>query len=222
MKPISILLVDDHNVVRQGLRILLEAEVDFTVLGEAATGRAAIKMAKKFRPSVVLMDVAIPSLNGSAATREVRKVSPESKVLMLSAYNDDAYVEQAIEAGASGYLLKQSSANMLCRAIRDVQKGKTVFSPSIAKRMSARKLEDSAGLLKKIRTLTPREQEVLQSIAEGNPNKETAAELSISIKTVEKHRDNLMKKLGIHHTAGLTRYAISSGTVERSSQVTGI
>lgn len=222
MKPISILLVDDHNVVRQGLRILLEAEVDFTVLGEAATGRAAIKMAKKLRPSVVLMDVAIPSLNGSAATREVRKVSPESKVLMLSAYNDDAYVEQAIEAGASGYLLKQSSANMLCRAIRDVQKGKTVFSPSIAKRMSARKLEDSAGLLKKIRTLTPREQEVLQSIAEGNPNKETAAELSISIKTVEKHRDNLMKKLGIHHTAGLTRYAISSGTVERSSQVTGI
>ena len=180
-------------------------------------------MAKNLRPAIVLMDIAMPLLNGLEATRQLHKDLPATKILMLSAHNDDAYVESATEAGAMGFLLKQTSAHDVCRAIREVNSGKTFFSPSVSKRLSRLNPQNSvrAGAAKsKVANLTSREMEVLQLIAEGKANKETAAELGIGIKTVEKHREHLMEKLDIHDTAGLTRYAISAGIIENSVQVT--
>ena len=197
-------------------------EDDLEVVGEAQDGRQAVALAKKLRPQVVLMDIAMPLLNGLEATRQVLKALPTTKVLMLSAHSDDAYVQNATESGAVGFLLKQTSAHDVCRAIREVHKGNHFFSPSISKRQDHRngKSPDRDGLLKKKSTgLTSREMEVLQLIAEGKANKETAAELGISIKTVEKHREHLMEKLDIHDTAGLTRYAIATGIIESSVQL---
>ena len=221
MKRITVLLAEDHTIVREGFKKLLAAESDLAVVGEAQTGRQAVALAKKLRPAVVVMDIAMPLLNGLEATRQIRKAIPGTKVLMLSAHSDDAYVEQAIAFGAVGFLLKQTSSHDLSRAIREVQKGNTFFSPSIAKRLHDQKLPAGAGPLKKqIAHLTSRELEVLQLVAEGEGNKQVAAELSISIKTVEKHRQSLMQKLNIHDVAGLTRYAIGAGIVESSVQVT--
>jgi DNA-binding NarL/FixJ family response regulator len=169
------------------------------------------------------MDIAMPLLNGVEATRQVLKAVPATKVLMLSAHSDDAYVQTATESGAVGFLLKQTSSHDVCRAIREVQQGKTFFSPSISRRQDRLhpQTPDHTGLLhKKAAQLTSREMEVLQLIAEGKANKETALELGISMKTVEKHRENLMSKLDIHDTAGLTRYAISAGIIESSVQLT--
>ena len=223
MKRITVLLAEDHTIVREGFRKMLELEDDLKVVGEAQDGRAAITMVKKLRPDVVLMDIAMPLLNGLEATRQVLKALPATKVLMLSAHSDDAYVKNATEAGAVGFLLKQTSAHDVCRAIREVQKGGTFFSPSISKRQDRLHpaAPDRAGVLKKkAAQLTSREMEVLQLIAEGKANKETAAELGIGLKTVEKHREHLMEKLDIHDTAGLTRYAISAGIIESSVQLT--
>ena len=221
MKRITVLLAEDHTIVREGFRKMLELEDDFEVVAEAQDGRAAVALAKKFRPDVVLMDIAMPLLNGLEAARQVVKTMPATKVLMLSAHSDHAYVENAIESGAAGFLLKQTSAHDVCRAIREVQKGKSFFSPSIAKHLEHQKLPDRTGSLKKkIAQLTSREMEVLQLIAEGNANKQTASELGIGVKTVEKHREHLMAKLDIHDTAGLTRYAISAGIIENSVQLT--
>ncbi len=223
MKRITVLLAEDHTVVREGFRKLLESEDDIEVVGEAQTGRQAVALTQKLRPAVVVMDIAMPLLNGLEATRQILKILPATKVLMLSAHSDDAYVEQATELGAVGFLLKQTSSHDLSRAIREVQKGNTFFSPSIAKRLRHRDQQspDRAGLLKKkVARLSSREVEVLQLIAEGKANKETAAELGISIKTIEKHREHLMEKLDIHDTAGLTRYAIGAGIIESSVQLT--
>ena len=210
-------------VVREGFRKMLELENDLEVVGEAQNGRQAVVMAKKLCPDVVLMDIAMPLLNGLEATRQVLKALPAIKVLILSAHSDDAYVKNATESGAVGFLLKQTSSHVVCEAIREVQKGKTFFSPAVAKRLHQLegKSLDRAGMprSRKVR-LTSREVEVLQLIAEGKANKEAAAELGISIKTVEKHRDHLMQKLNIHDTAGLTRYAISAGIIESSVQMT--
>ena len=222
-KPITVLLAEDHTVVREGLRVLLEAEGDIEVVGEATTGRQAVELANKLRPAVVVMDIAMPLLNGLEATRQIRKAVPGTRVLILSAHADDAYVEQVAALGAAGYLLKQTSAHILSRAVREVQNGRPYFSPAIARRLhnDYEKSSDRAGLLKKkgVR-LSSREAEVLQLIAEGLANKQVAAELAISVKTVEKHRQHLMEKLNIHDTAGLTRYAIAAGLVESSVQVT--
>ena len=180
-------------------------------------------MAKKLRPAVVVMDIAMPLLNGLEATRQIRKAVPDTKVLILSAHSDDAYVENATEFGAVGFLLKQTSSHVLSKAIREVQKGNTFFSPAIARRLHERdqKSPDRAGRLEaRNARLSSREMEVLQLIAEGKANKQIAAELGISIKTVEKHREHLMSKLDIHDTAGLTRYAISAGIIESSVQLT--
>jgi DNA-binding NarL/FixJ family response regulator len=169
------------------------------------------------------MDIAMPLLNGLEATRQVLKHFPATKVLMLSAHNDDAHVKTATESGAVGFLIKQTSSHDVCRAIREVQKGNTFFSPSISRRLDHLNPQspDGKGLLnKKAAPLTSRQKEVLQLIAEGNANKETAAELGIGVKTVEKHREHLMEKLDIHDTAGLTRYAISAGIIESSVQLT--
>jgi len=221
MKRTTVLLADDHMIVREGFRNLLEREDDIEVLDEAQTGRQALEMACGLLPDVVVMDIAMPLLNGLEATRQILKSVPGTKVIILSAHSEDAYVEQAIEAGASGFLFKQSSANTLSHAIRDVCKGKTYFSPAIMKRFRDRKPLARPGVLnKKLERLTSRETEVLQLIAEGKANKQTAAELGIGIKTVEKHRDHLMQKLDIHDTAGLTRYAIGAGIIESSVQVT--
>jgi DNA-binding NarL/FixJ family response regulator len=223
MKKITVLLAEDHMIVREGFRKMLELEDDFEIVGEAQNGRQAVALVKKFHPAVVLMDIAMPLLNGLEATRQLLKAVPTTKVLMLSAHSDDAYVKNATDSGAMGFLLKQTSAHDVCRAIREIEKGKTFFSPYISKRQDRLNPQssDRAGLLKKkTAQLTSREMEVLQLIAEGKANKETASELGIGIKTVEKHREHLMEKLDIHDTAGLTRYAISSGIIESSVQLT--
>ncbi len=223
MKRITVLLAEDHMIVREGFRKMLELEADLQVVGEAEDGREAIALVKKLRPEVVLMDIAMPRLNGLEATRQVLKAFPDTKVIMLSAHSDDAYIKDATAAGAVGFLLKQSSSHLVCEAIRQVQKGKPFFSPTVARRL--RQLEDqppkrAGGSPSRNARLTSREVEVLQLIAEGKANKETAAELGISMKTIEKHREHLMQKLDIHDTAGLTRYAISAGIIESSVQLT--
>jgi DNA-binding NarL/FixJ family response regulator len=223
MKRITVLLAEDHMIVREGFRKMLELENDFEVVGEAQARRQAVTQAKKLRPEVVLMDIAMPLLNGLEATRQVLKSLPATKVLMLSAHSDDAYVKNATESGAVGFLLKQTSAHDVCRAIREVQKGNTFFSSSVSRRLERlhpKSSDRTRQLNKKAAHLTSREMEVLQLIAEGKANKETASELGIGIKTVEKHREHLMEKLDIHDTAGLTRYAIGAGIIESSVQLT--
>jgi DNA-binding NarL/FixJ family response regulator len=223
MKRITVLLAEDHTVVREGFRKLLELEADIEVVGEAQTGRQAVAMARKLRPAVVVMDIAMPLLNGLEATRQVLKAVPGTKVLMLSAHSDDAYIKGATEAGAMGFLLKQSSSHALSQAIREVQQGNTFFTPSVARRLQQREGRSSGRPgLPELRAagLSAREMEVLQLVAEGEANKQIAAELGISIKTVEKHREKLMRKLNIHDTAGLTRYAIGAGVIESSVQLT--
>jgi DNA-binding NarL/FixJ family response regulator len=223
MKRITVLLAEDHMIVREGFRKMLELEDDLEIVGEAQDGRQAVAMVKKLHPAVVLMDIAMPLLNGLEATRQVLKTLPATKVLILSAHSDDAYVKNATESGAVGFLLKQTSAHDVCRAIREVHNGKTFFSPSVAKRIHERdrKSPNRSGVLKpRNALLSSREVEVLQLIAEGKANKETAHELGIAIKTVEKHREHLMEKLNIHDTAGLTRYAIGEGIIESSVQLT--
>jgi len=222
MKRITVLLAEDHMIVREGLRRMLELEKDLKVVGEAGDGRKAVALATRLRPAVVLMDIAMPRLNGLEATRQILKALPDIRVLILSAHHDDGYVKSATEAGASGFLLKQSSAHELCHAVREVQQGRTFFSPSVSRRLDRlRAPADRMGRRGEgAARLTSREAEVLQLIAEGKANKETAAELGIGIKTVEKHREHLMQKLDIHDTAGLTRYAIATGIIESSVQLT--
>jgi len=224
MKKVTVLLAEDHTVVREGLRTMLELEDDLEVVGEAQNGRQAVAMAKELRPAVVLMDIAMPGLNGLEATRQLLKALPATKVLILSAHGDDVYVKTATESGAVGFLFKQTSAHGVCQAIREVHNGKTFFTPSISKRQNRLHPTslDKAGSHTRegAAQLTSREMEVLQLIAEGKTNKETAFELGVGTKTVEKHREHLMAKLDIHETAGLTRYAIAAGIIESSVQLT--
>ena len=223
MKKITVLLADDHTIVREGFRAMLGLERDLVVVGEAEDGRQAVALAKKLRPAVVVMDIAMPLLNGLEATRQVLQALPATKVLILSAHSDDAYAQNAIAAGAKGFLLKQTSAHEVCRAIREVHQGKKFFSAAIAKRLDHLQRQAPARTGKpgkKAVQLTSREMEVLQLIAEGKANKESASALGIGLKTVEKHRQHLMEKLDIHDTAGLTRYAIGAGIIESSVQLT--
>jgi DNA-binding NarL/FixJ family response regulator len=226
MKRITVLLADDHMVVREGLRKLLEIDADLEVIGEAEEGLQAVSMAKKLRPEVVLMDIDMPILNGLEATRQVLKALPATKVLILSAYSHEEYVRNAIQSGAMGFLLKQTSAHEVCRVVREVREGKTFFSSLISKpvvNLNPR-MADCTGLLnKKLLQLTSRQVEVLQLIAEGKTNKEAALEMGICKNTVGKHREHLIKKLDIHNTAGLTRYAIDTGIIEsREKQISDL
>jgi DNA-binding NarL/FixJ family response regulator len=223
MKRITVLLVEDHQIVREGFRLLLKHEPDIEVVGEAATGRQAVQLARKLRPAVIVMDIAMPLLNGLEATRQIRANFPDTKVLILSAYNDEAYVKQMSELGASGFLVKQTSSDNLATAIREVQKGNTFFSPAVSSGLNrlGQGSGDAGGDFKrKNNRLSSREVEVLQMIAEGMPNKQIAAELGVSFKTVDKHRQHLMGKLNIHDVAGLTRFAIAEGIVECHVRVT--
>jgi len=223
MKRITVLLAEDHAIVREGLRSLLELGGDVEVVGEAATGRQAVDLARKLRPAVVVMDIAMPVLNGFEATRQILHAVPETKVLVLSAHSDDEYVAHMAAVGASGYVVKQNSGQVLVHAVKEIASGRPYFSPSISKRVRDAERKAGGGVTARAlprRPLTAREAEVLQLVAEGAANKQVAAELGISIKTVEKHRQQLMDKLDIHDTAGLTRYAISTGIIESSVQLT--
>ena len=225
MSDITVLLVDDHTVVREGLRALLAAEGDIEVVGEAASGRDAVKLALRLKPAVVVMDIAMSRLNGMEAARQILKACPAIRIIMLSAHSDDKYVEQSLAHGAAGYLVKQTSARILATAIREVSKGNTFFSPSLTACLH-RQADQSSARCRSCQhvesCMTPREVEVLQLVAEGRSNKQIAAELEISIKTVEKHRGNLTRKLNIYETASLTRYAISTGIIENHVRLTTV
>ena len=217
MKKITVLLSDDHTIVREGLRMLLEKEADIHVVGEAADGHQAVREAKRLKPDVVVLDLSMPLLNGLEAARQIAKEVPSARILILSAYTDDAYVEDAVKAGAAGYLVKQTAGHDLLRAVREVASGNAFFSPSVARRMLKQwqeKFPNGKPVKAKALALTSRQMEVLQLIAEGHATKQIAGLLSLSIKTVEKHRQDLMNTLNIHNIASLTRYAVSSGVVE--------
>ena len=222
-KRITVLLAEDHTIVREGFRALLQLDDDIEVVGEAQDGRLAVALVKKLRPAVVVMDVAMPLLNGLEATRQILQSVPSTRIVILSSHTDDAYIKDATESGAVGFLLKQASADDLSDGIREVNKGNVFFCPFMSKRLpeQRRKSLDRAGRSNPRHDgLTSREVEVLQLIAEGMANKETAAELGVGVKTIEKHRERLMQKLDIHDTAGLTRHAISAGIIESSVQLT--
>jgi DNA-binding NarL/FixJ family response regulator len=220
MSNITVLLVDDHNIVRQGLKALLLAEGDFTIIAEAQSGREAVRLAEQLRPEVVIMDLAMPLLNGAEATRQLLKAVPTTRVVVLSSYGDDEHIQQAIGAGAAAYLLKETAATDLVKAIREVKKGNAYFSPQIALRLrdqTCKPVEPVAAAAPPpppAPDLTSREVEVLQLIAEGFANKQIAGELGLSVKTVEKHRQSVMKKLDIHDIAGLVRHAVQKGIIE--------
>jgi DNA-binding NarL/FixJ family response regulator len=204
-KKITVLLVDDHSLVRRGFRRMLEDESDMEVVGEAGDGEESVKLATQLHPQVVVMDCALPGMNGLEATRQIIEVSPETAVLMLSMHSESTWVRQAVEAGAKGYVLKNAMDLELGAAIRKVAAGETVFDPQVEQR-SALKGERSAAL-------TQRELEVLQMIVDGKSNKEIASVLDLSANTVAVHRANIMSTLGIHKTAELVVYAIRAGLV---------
>jgi DNA-binding NarL/FixJ family response regulator len=217
MANITILLVDDHTIVRQGLKALLNAEKNITILAEAQTGREAVELALQHRPMIVIMDLAMPRLNGCEATRQILKAVPNTKIIVLSTYGDDEHVQQALAAGAAAYLLKQTAAEDLIGAIAEVAKGNAYFSPAIAKRLREQTSPSEEGTEQTKAPdveLTQREAEVLQLIAEGYANKQIAGELNLSVKTVEKHRQQVMQKLDIHNIAGLVRHAAAKGIIE--------
>lgn len=223
MKKISILLCEDHAIVRQGLCKLLDAEGTFEVVGQAQTGREAVQLAAKLGPDVILMDIAMPELNGLEAARQILTATPAARIVMLSAHSDDEYVQSALSVGAMGFLEKQTSSEILTTALHEVAKGRKFYSPTVAKRLvdGQRRAVNRDGQVKPNAVrLTSRETEVLQLVAEGKANKQVAGVLGISIKTVEKHRQHVMDKLNIHDTAGLTRYAIATGVIESRVQLT--
>jgi two-component system response regulator NreC len=205
---IRILLADDHTLLREGIRALLNEQPDLIVIGEAADGREALQLARELYPDIVLMDIAMPLLNGVEATRQIRRDCPDSAVLALTMHDDEEYVRQLLAAGAAGYVLKRAAASELVSAIRAVWRGEAVLSPAVTRLVIADYLERQTPGQPAADELTPREREVLQLIAEGHTNKEIAALLNLSIKTVQAHRTSLMQKLDLHDRGALIRYAI--------------
>ncbi|MER3522551.1 MAG: DNA-binding response regulator [Ignavibacteria bacterium] len=218
MKPekrISILVADDHTIVRSGIVSLLSLNQEFEVVGQAENGREAVDLALSKHPDVVIMDIGMPILNGLEATRQIKKQAPDVKVLVLSGYDNDEYILQMIQCGANGYILKNSFLEDLYAAIRSVHNGQAFFSPAVSKIIidSYATRPDGLAGKKPTRLLTRREREVLQLIAEGHLHAQIAERLGISVRTVDTHRQNIMKKLDIHDTAGLVTYAIKHGIV---------
>jgi two-component system, NarL family, response regulator NreC len=214
-----ILLVDDHQILLQGLRGMLENHPDYEVVGEASNGRIAVEMARELKPDAVLMDVAMPDLNGIEATRQIVNESPTTKVIALSMHEDPLFVREMLRAGASGYLLKESAFDELIRALRAVASNQAFFSPAVARvvmgdyldRVQGKEPPAQANGSRVFDVLSAREREVLQLIAEGNSTRDIAKQLFVSVKTVEGHRRLIMQKTGIKSVAELTRYAIREG-----------
>lgn len=202
---ISVLLVDDHSLVRRGFRRMLEDEPDIVVLGEASDGAEAVRLAQDLQPNVIVMDCALPGMNGLEATRRILQACPQSRILMLSMHPEETLVRQAMEAGASGYILKNAIDLELGPSVRRVAAGETVLDPQLHKPASLKGERDAA--------LTPRELEILRLIVDGKSNKEIAAALNLSANTVAVHRANIMDALGIHKTAELVVYALRNGLV---------
>jgi len=202
---ISVLLVDDHSLVRRGFRRILEDEPDITVVGEAGNGEDAIRFARELRPSVIVMDCALPGINGLDATRRILETQPETRILMLSMHPEETWVRRAMDAGAKGYILKNAVDLELGTSVRRIASGETVIDSQLARPAALKGEQNSA--------LTPRELEILQFIVDGKSNKEIAAALRLSANTVAVHRANIMNALGIHKTAELVAYAIRNGLV---------
>ncbi len=210
MPRVGILLADDHSIVRKGLRSALEEASEYEIVGEAANGREAVGLAEQLLPDIAIVDIGMPQLNGIEATVQIQKVSPNTRVLILSMHSDETYILRALTAGARAYLLKDTAEDDVLAAVRDVLRGKSYFSPAIAKTLledyvrflRQRGLEDSYDLL------TDREKEILQLLAEGRSNKEAAGILGVGVSTVETHRMNLMQKLNLHSTAEIVLYAV--------------
>ena len=214
MPVLRILLADDHTLVRQGLRKVLEERPDWQVVAEAGDGRAAVRLAEQHKPDVAVVDVAMPLLNGIEATRQITKRVPQTKVLVLSMYSDEAYVTQMLKAGATGYLLKDSADVDLLAAVQSVSQGKSFFSPAVARLISddyARQRGENA--VDRYESLSEREREIFQLVAEGKTNKEMAALLFISPSTVETHRARIMEKLDLHSAAEIVLYAVRRGVI---------
>lgn len=221
MKQISLLLVDDHAVVRSGLRMLLQAEPDLVIVGEAETGAQGVVKAEELRPDVVLMDISMPDMNGIEATRAIKRVCPNGAVLALTMHEDKAYFFEMLNAGASGYVPKRAAPDELVTAIRTVFAGEVFLYPSLAKSLVQDYLgkREAPGQPNKAvcEPLTKREHEVLTLIAEGMHNREIAERLSIHVKTVSRHRENIMSKLNLHDRVDLVKYAIEKGLISVSS-----
>ncbi len=214
----KILLADDHNVLRKGLRRILEEQPDLEVVGEASDGRQAVHLAQTLKPDIVVMDIAMPLMNGLEATRQILQRNSSLNVLILSMYSDENYIVQVLRAGARGYLLKDTAEEDLITAVRTVAKGLPFFSPKIAKLLlgdSMQRIRDE-GVTDSYELLTPREREVLQLIAEGKSNKEAATALFVSPTTIETHRARIMDKLDLHSTADIVLYAVRKGIVQLS------
>ena len=215
MTPIRILLADDHTVVRDGLRALLEKQPDMAVVAEAADGRDSIRLAEEQSPDVVIMDIAMPNLNGIEATRRILAANPRTAVLMLSMHQDESYVLRSLKAGARGYLLKDSLRSEVIDAIRAVVRGRSFLTRKVSRMLQEdymRQLE-SRGLDDSYDLLTDREREILQMVAEGKSNKEVAGLLNISTTTVETHRGHILQKLGLHSVPELILYAVRKGII---------
>ncbi|MCC7090181.1 MAG: response regulator transcription factor [Chloroflexi bacterium] len=218
--PIRVLVVDDHAVIRQGLRMLLESRPEIEVIGDCENGREALLMVERNKPDVVLMDVVMPGLNGIEATRQIRKASPATRVVILSGFVDEDQITGSIRAGASGYLVKNSDVTELVLAIQTVNRGNQYYSAALSDgfdiaelQLQARRPEQKTG----VDTLTPREREVLQLIAEGHTNQQIADELVVSVKTVEAHKAHIMDKLKAKSRTDLIRYALRRGIVKLES-----
>ena len=215
MNKIRVILAEDHTVVRQGLRLLLEQSDDIEVIAEVENGREAVKKTEQLKPDIVLMDIRMPILNGIEATRQIKKRFPDVKVLILTMHTAEEYISQILHAGASGYLVKKSAHHELLSAIKAIQKGNSYLSPLVSKKVVDKYLQKTKDHFEQdhYEKLTTREREVFQLIAEGKSNKEIADLLFLSIKTVETHKTHLMKKLNLHTTVDLIKYAIQKGII---------
>lgn len=216
MAKIRVLLADDHTLFRQGVRTLLSAEPDMEVVDEAADGISAVEKTAQAKPDVVLMDIGMPGPSSFETTRQIRRNRPETKVLFLTMYDDEDYLVEAMQVGGSGYVLKDSPAAQLIAAVRDVHRGGSYLSPRMLSQLvdDFRTRVNTTDRVPRFSTLTPREKEVLKMLAEGNSVKEIAGQLNLSVKTVEAHKFNLMRKLDIHNKAQLVQYAIQKKVIK--------